>query len=115
MMPPVWVLKIDKLYVLDNHSSIESPILGVVANRNSRHEPHCYPCADPPPRRVDSSGRGPGRPPPWAGPVTAVTDVALLLAGLVAYLAMLLGAYALCALVDRHVPFLEDDADDDRR
>jgi hypothetical protein len=47
--------------------------------------------------------------------VTAVTDVALLLAGLVAYLAMLLGAHALFALIDRHVPFVEDDADDDRR
>ena len=47
--------------------------------------------------------------------MTAVTDVALLLAGLVGYLAVLLGAYALCALVDRHVPFLEDEADDDPR
>ena len=40
-----------------------------------------------------------------------MTDVVLLLAGLVGYLAMLLGAYALCALVDRHVPFIEDDAE----
>jgi len=107
-MPPVCVQRIDKLYGLDDHSSITSPILGASANRSSCHAPHCDP-------RADRPALGLGRPPPRAGPVTAVTDVALLLAGLVGYLAVLLGAYALCALVDRHVPFLEDEADDDPR
>ena len=114
-MPPVCVQRIDKLYGLDDHSSITSPILGVSENRGSCHAPHRDPRADPPPRRADRPALGLGRPPPRAGPVTAVTDVALLLAGLVGYLAVLLGAYALCALVDRHVPFLEDEADDDPR